>query len=195
MHKTSDKRERLIEAAKNLIHHQGFHRTTLADIAKKSGVPLGNVYYYFKTKEEIGEAVIRERKKKLTSTLDICCKQMDPKAALTKLVKYLTRGSAELAEKGCPNASLCQELDKTLSPLTDSADECMRVLIGWASDQFKALGYRDPDGMGFEFIARLQGTMLLGHALHDPKLIRRQLTALCEWIDGLDDVRARRKSA
>ena len=195
MPKTSDKRERLIEAARNLIHRQGFHRTTLADIAKESGVPLGNVYYYFKTKEEIGEAVIKEQKKKLTNTLDICCKQVDPKTALTKLVKYLTRGSAELAEKGCPNASLCQELDKAHSPLADSADECMRVMIAWASDQFKALGYQDPDRMGFEFIARLQGTTLLGHALHDPKLIRRHLTALCDWIDGLDDVPAQRKIA
>ena len=195
MPNTSDKRERLTEAAKNLIHRQGFHRTTLADIAKESGVPLGNVYYYFKTKEEIGEAVIKEQKKKLASILDICCKQVEPKTALKKLVKYLTRGSEELAEKGCPNASLCQELDKTHSSLADSADACMRVLIGWASDQFKALGYQDPNRMGFEFIARLQGTMLLGHALHDPKLIRRHLTALCDWIDGLDDLRVRRKIA
>ena len=195
MPRTTDKRERLIDAAKDLIHQQGFHRTTLADIAKKSGVPLGNVYYYFKTKEEIGEAVIQERKKKLTGTLDLCCKQLDPKAALKKLVKYVSRGSDEVAEKGCPNASLCQELDKIHSPLADSADECMRVMIEWASDQFKALGYQDPKRMGFEFIARLQGTMLLGHALHDPKCIRKHMTALCEWIDALNDVPAQRKIA
>ena len=49
----SDKRTRLIEAADKLVQLQGFSQTTLADIAKKADVPLGNVYYYFKTKEEI----------------------------------------------------------------------------------------------------------------------------------------------
>ena len=56
MPRKTDKRVRLIEAAKVLIHQQGFHLTTLADIAQEADVPLGNVYYYFKTKEAIGEA-------------------------------------------------------------------------------------------------------------------------------------------
>ena len=43
----------LLEAANKLVHQQGFNQTTLADIAKAAQVPLGNVYYYFKTKEDI----------------------------------------------------------------------------------------------------------------------------------------------
>ena len=61
MPRKTDKRIRLIEAAKVLIHQQGFNLTTLADIAQEADVPLGNVYYYFKTKEAIGEAVIEKR--------------------------------------------------------------------------------------------------------------------------------------
>jgi len=45
------KRTRLINTASKLAHEHGFNQTTLADIARDSGVPLGNVYYYFKTKE------------------------------------------------------------------------------------------------------------------------------------------------
>ena len=44
------KRERLIAAAAQRIYEQGVEKTTLADIAAAAGVPLGNVYYYFKTK-------------------------------------------------------------------------------------------------------------------------------------------------
>ena len=51
--KRNDKRERLIQAADKLIYEQTFHTTTLADIAKLADVPLGNVYYYFKTKEDL----------------------------------------------------------------------------------------------------------------------------------------------
>ena len=187
MVRTSDKRERLIDAAKSLIHRQGLHRTTLASIAEESAVPLGNVYYYFKTKEEICEAVISERKKELTRKLELCCKRSDPKAALKKLVLYTSRESKELNECGCPYTGLCLDLDRTQSDLAHSADECVRVLTEWAGDQFKALGCTDAAEKGFEFIARVQGTILLGHVLHDPARIRRHMTALCDWIDALPE--------
>ena len=61
MPRTSDKRERLVNSADTLILRQGFKQTTLADIADDSGVPLGNVYYYFKSKEDIGMSVIEAR--------------------------------------------------------------------------------------------------------------------------------------
>jgi TetR/AcrR family transcriptional regulator, transcriptional repressor for nem operon len=36
----------------------GFRQTTLADIAREARVPLGNVYYYLKTKDDIGRSII-----------------------------------------------------------------------------------------------------------------------------------------
>src|SRR5690348_11217570 len=52
------KRERLVAAACQRIYEAGAEKTTLADIAAAAGVPLGNVYYYFKTKDAIVQAVI-----------------------------------------------------------------------------------------------------------------------------------------
>src|SRR5258708_5168839 len=52
-----DKRTRLNETAMKLAYRNGFRETSLADIAQAAHVPVGNVYYYFKTKEELGEAV------------------------------------------------------------------------------------------------------------------------------------------
>jgi AcrR family transcriptional regulator len=34
-----------VDSAAELVHEQGFGRTSLADIARASGVPLGNLYY------------------------------------------------------------------------------------------------------------------------------------------------------
>ena len=52
------KRARLVAAACRVLHEQGVERTTLADIAKAAYVPVGNVYYYFKTKDQLVEAAI-----------------------------------------------------------------------------------------------------------------------------------------
>src|SRR5260221_12523896 len=53
-----DKRTRLIETATKLAYGRGFRETSLADIAEAARVPGGNVYYYFKSKEELGEGVV-----------------------------------------------------------------------------------------------------------------------------------------
>ena len=37
---------------------QGIEKTTLADIAQAADVPVGNIYYYFKTKDELVRAVV-----------------------------------------------------------------------------------------------------------------------------------------
>jgi AcrR family transcriptional regulator len=46
-------------AASQLLHQKGVESTTLVDIAAAADVPAGNVYYYFKTKDEIITAVTR----------------------------------------------------------------------------------------------------------------------------------------
>jgi TetR/AcrR family transcriptional regulator, transcriptional repressor for nem operon len=42
-------RERLVRAARELFHEQGVEKTTIADIAQRAEMLLGNVYY-FRTK-------------------------------------------------------------------------------------------------------------------------------------------------
>src|ERR1700730_7456543 len=62
-----DKRSRLVSAAVGLAYQNGFEATSLADIAREAKVPLGNVYYYFKTKDEIGEAIVEMRLAQLSA--------------------------------------------------------------------------------------------------------------------------------
>ena len=186
MPRISDKRERLISAADALIHRQGFHRTTLADIAEEAKVPLGNVYYYFKTKEDICKSVVTERKQALSNMLKSCCRRKEPCAALTNLIKVMIGHSTELAEAGCPLGGLCQELDEKCEELMDSADSCMKYLMEWSTEQFRLMGMKQAEELGFEFVARIQGVILLGNILHDPRQLKRQLKAVADWITGLD---------
>ena len=39
-------------------YRHGFRTTSLADIAEAAKIPVGNVYYYFKTKDEIGRPIV-----------------------------------------------------------------------------------------------------------------------------------------
>ncbi len=51
-------KEQILQAACRLIHCQGFHNTSLDQILRESGVGKGNFYYHFKSKDELGHAVL-----------------------------------------------------------------------------------------------------------------------------------------
>ena len=51
-------RDQILNAAARLIHVQGYHSTSLDDVLRESGVGKGNFYYYFKSKEDLGYAII-----------------------------------------------------------------------------------------------------------------------------------------
>ncbi|HKV34457.1 MAG TPA: TetR/AcrR family transcriptional regulator [Pyrinomonadaceae bacterium] len=52
------KKSRIEEAARELFISQGFHATSMRTIAARAGTSLGNVYNYYRTKEEILESII-----------------------------------------------------------------------------------------------------------------------------------------
>ena len=51
-------RDQILNAAARLIHVQGYHSTSLDDVLRESGIGKGNFYYYFKSKEDLGYAII-----------------------------------------------------------------------------------------------------------------------------------------
>ena len=58
---TIEEKKVVIEnAAKELFIKQGFHATSMRDIARDSAVSLGNLYNYYRTKEEIFESIIEK---------------------------------------------------------------------------------------------------------------------------------------
>ena len=51
-------RDQILNAAARLMHVQGYQSTSLDDVLRESGVGKGNFYYYFKSKEDLGYAII-----------------------------------------------------------------------------------------------------------------------------------------
>jgi AcrR family transcriptional regulator len=64
-----EKKGRIEEAAKQLFIKQGFHATSMRDIAARTGTSLGNLYNYYRTKEEILESIIRKYQKVIDARL------------------------------------------------------------------------------------------------------------------------------
>ena len=180
------KRERLIAAATELLYQQGIERTTLADIATAACVPLGNVYYYFKTKNDIVQAVIQSHLAEARAMLAaIEDGHDDPRDRLKSLFGALAAQSDLIARYGCPHGSLCLELDKRADGPSLAAP-LMREPLDWAERQFRALGRADARDLAIQVIARYQGTALLTTTFRDPDLMAREAARVTQWIDTLD---------
>jgi TetR/AcrR family transcriptional repressor of nem operon len=180
------KRERLVAAAAQLLHQQGAERTTLADIATLADVPAGNVYYYFKTKDEVIAAVIDAHAGHVKASLTAIEKRHRlPGNRLKALVSELTSQSETVARYGCPLGSLSSELDKRDPGPPFAVAELMRLPIEWAEEQFRQLGRPDARDLALDLIAAYEGHALLANTMRDPGILTAAGRRMDRWIDAV----------
>jgi AcrR family transcriptional regulator len=68
--KDEEIQEQLLKAAKQLFQLHGFRKVTIDDIAKAIGKARSSLYYYYKTKEEILDAVIAAEVRELMAAIN-----------------------------------------------------------------------------------------------------------------------------
>jgi TetR/AcrR family transcriptional repressor of nem operon len=149
-------------------------------------VPVGNVYYYFKTKDELVQAAVDAHVADMRGMFEIFERHRTPRARLKALLRALTDQREIAARYGCPHGTLCSELDKRNDDVASFAGRLMQMPIDWAEEQFRALGRRDARDLAVALIAAYQGISLLTNTLRDPELMAREARRLQRWIDTLN---------
>ncbi|MEU3554865.1 TetR/AcrR family transcriptional regulator [Streptomyces fragilis] len=184
--RAAEKRRRLTTEAARVLHRQGVERTTLADIARAADVPVGNVYYYFKTKDELVLAALSEHGAyldELTVRLEL---SEDPRDRLKGLVEAWIEQREVAARHGCPTGSLAVELGKRSDGTLDGeAGAVLGRLLDWAARQFRAMGAPGPDDLALTLVCAYQGMSLMANALRDPDVMAREGRRLLEWLDSV----------
>jgi AcrR family transcriptional regulator len=179
------KRERLVASAAELLHRNGAGATSLADIAQHAQVPLGNVYYYFRTKDDLVRAVLTAQGDQVAAMIDGLAGLAGPAERLKALAARWDLMRDVVARYGCPFGSLTTELNRRDDGLDREAAAPMRRILEWASTQFRELGCAEPDELAVTLLAGIEGSALLAAALRDPELLSVQVRRLGDWIDSL----------
>jgi len=178
------KRERLVASAADLLHRQGVPATTLARVAEVADVPVGNVYYYFKTKDDLIRAVIDARTSEARGMLAAVEGRRTPRARLKALAGGWVDMRELIARHGCPIGTLCTELDRRADGLDRAAAQLVGLILDWAEDQFRQLGVRKPRDHAVSFFAGIQGAALLANTLRDPEVMTAEVRRIEQWIDA-----------
>ncbi len=182
----ADNRTRLLQAAENTTYRYGFGNTAIADIAKEAQIPLGNVYYYFKTKDEIGDAIVELRVSRFRKLLQEFEKAGSPKERLCAFVQVKIKNREELARNGCPVGTLCSELRKLGGTAASKSKVLFATALDWMEAQFRELGKgAESRGLAVHLLSATQGVSVLAHTFHDPGLIEMEAARLKAWIRGL----------
>lgn len=167
------------------MHAQGIERTTLAEVADQAEVPPGNVYYYFKTKDELIASAIDAHAEELEAALSSLDRHRNPQTRLKRLVRMLIDQRELAARYGCPHGGLCQELDKRDDELQVRARQLLAIPLEWAERQFRLMGRRDARDLAVALIASYQGISLITNTFRNPELMAREGRRLERWIDSL----------
>jgi TetR/AcrR family transcriptional regulator, transcriptional repressor for nem operon len=182
----ADNRARLLQAAEKVTYRNGFAHAPLAEIAKEAGVPLGNVYYYFKTKDKISDAIIQLRVSRFRKLLRELSKAESPKERLCGFVQIKIKNREELARSGCPVGTLCSELCKHGGAIARKATVLFAEALAWMEAQFRELGKgAESPALAVHLLSVTQGVSVLAHTFNDPWMIEREAVRLKEWIRSL----------
>lgn len=186
--KAVSNRSRIVDAANTLFYHRGYNQTSFHEIADATGIPKGNFYYYFRSKDDLLKAVIEERIARIEAMLaEWDAQSPDPRARLRRFVQMLVGNCDDLVRYGCPLGSLNAELGKTQPGLKAQATRLFDVVVEWLARQFEAMGYDGARarGLALTLTARVQGVTLVSNVYDNDDFLREEATALERWLASL----------
>jgi AcrR family transcriptional regulator len=93
------RRRDILDAAMECFAREGFHRATMQDIVKQTGLSAGAIYRYFKTKEDIVAAIAEERHAIEVEMLDQAGERDNAELALRQLARVLLGRLTDRSER------------------------------------------------------------------------------------------------
>lgn len=180
-------RQLIIDSANQLFYQKGYNQTSFSEIADAARMPRGNFYYYFKSKNEILDAVITDRIERMRHRLTEWDKEYStPQEKLQRFIDILLNSEQDAMRYGCPMGSLSVELSKTQLEQQARVKDMFDIFVEWLTRQFKALGQAKQARMqALHLIARMQGTLLVANTFSDVGFLRQEAAQLKKWVDTL----------
>src|SRR6185436_11373509 len=142
MGRSSDAKERLMEAVTELIWHGSYGSTTIDQICEKAGVKKGSFYYFFESKADLAATSIEQEWQRRRVDLDaLFSPTIAPLERLRKYCDYGYRLQSEIKAKcgrvlGCPLFTLGSEvstqeaqLQKTVHAILDQKRKYLETAI------------------------------------------------------------------
>ncbi|OJV52764.1 MAG: TetR family transcriptional regulator [Bacteroidetes bacterium 43-16] len=195
MKKAAATRLHILQKSFELIYAHGYQTTSIDDILTTTQVTKGAFYYHFKTKDEMGMAIINElMKPTLTNSfIEPLAKEADPLTAIYKLMYGLLMKNDFLkVAYGCPAANFTQEMtpwNKDFTRALNGITEQWHQVMAAALEKGKQNGYvrKDvhPKQVTLFIMAGYWGARNFGKLENDKKAYLPYLKELKNYLNTL----------
>lgn len=189
--KGQETRQRIVDAAADLIFQQGVAHTTIEDVRAAADVSSSQLYHYFDDKPALVRAVVDYQADTIVggqetfdlSTLD----------GLRAWRDWVIEYQRELdCSGGCPIGSLGSELAETDPEARDQVAEGFKRWEATIQSGLREMYARgrltpdtDPDTLALALLSALQGGLLLTQIKRDTKPLEAALDAMLELVARL----------
>ncbi|RKN35577.1 TetR/AcrR family transcriptional regulator [Micromonospora musae] len=193
MGRTSDARNKILEAAATLIEQRGYSALGVAEICSTAGVPKGSFYYFFESKQALALTVIDEHwSAQRRQWVELLSSDRDPLRRLRDLFEATEEVQRAGQQKaglvtGCLFGNLALELStqaeeirSRLQEIFDAQIDLIEQVVVEAKERGQAAAAVDARDAARSIVAQIEGRALLAKLLNDPA----QLEAL--WRNCLD---------
>ena len=182
-------KEQILEVATRLMAVQGYHRTPLDEVLRESGAGKGNFYHYFRSKEDLGYAILDrlfDRFEARTLAPIFGDHARDPLAQVEAfLEEVLATQRARNCIGGCPIGNLATELADAHEGFRQrlaSGFEQWRQYLAAALTRARALDLLapdvDPEALARFLVAAIEGAILLGKVQRDIRVMEHCVAEL-----------------
>src|SRR3989454_11994634 len=137
MPRVSDMKERLTDAAMDLIWHNSYGATSVDAICERAGAKKGSFYYFFKSKSELAAAALEaDWNKKKTQMDAIFSPTVPPLERFERYFDFVHDRLAELQKKcgsilGCPFVSVGSEVSTQDQVVRNTVDRILDHKINY----------------------------------------------------------------
>lgn len=194
MKKAAATRLSILQKAFELIYSKGYQTTSVDDILATTQVTKGAFYYHFKSKDEMGMAIINEvMKPALTGNFREILDNPDPLKAIYNLMyELLMKNELLKVAYGCPAANFTQEMspwnrDFTLA-LNEITSLWQKAMIA-ALEKGKQKGYVrkevNPKQVTLFVMSGYWGARNFGKLENDKKAYQPYLKELKNYLNSL----------
>jgi TetR/AcrR family transcriptional repressor of nem operon len=185
-------KEHIIEVASRLVHLRGFNHTSIGEILKESGVGKGNFYYYFKSKEELGYAIIENNFKRFSE--EVTGKAFgNNRAALVQLYDFLDilfdihrkrncAGGCRLGNMAMEMSDIHEEFRRRFQEVFDGWEAQIAAILRTAQVNGQLVDHTDLLALAQFIIASVEGAILLAKVKKDITILERCFTELKRYI-------------
>ena len=131
----ANRRQHIIELAADVVYRQGFKGTSVENVLEIAGVGKGNFYHYFRSKDELGVAIINEIEKWFAGPPgdEMFAAGKSPETRLRDYIAHVT-AARHRDNRGDPLGNLAAELGD-VEPFAKPLRRAVNALL----DRFEAL--------------------------------------------------------